>query len=153
MTLNDLLAALDPLDPAAPLIFATDDGAIAGGYHVTEFKFAHIESIDCGGHRHRFDEAILQLLDGRGGARMAAGKFAAIARRSAKAVVGLGEAPLKVEFAHGNAGKVIYEIAAPEVVPTGIRVGLRGDAAACKPAVAARALAPSGCGTSAASCC
>ncbi|MEM1232702.1 MAG: DUF6428 family protein [Pseudomonadota bacterium] len=137
MTLNDFLDALAPLPAEAALSFATSEGEIAGGYHVTEFKLARVESIDCGGRRSRFDEAYLQLLDGKGGERMAVGKFAAIAAKSRDAVPGLGEADLKVEFAHGNAGKSIFELGLPVGGPGGVTVALGGDAALCKPAQAA----------------
>lgn len=133
MTLTDLLTALAPFDPAQPLVFETEDGPIAGGYHVTEFKLAQIESIDCGGRRSAFTEAVLQLLDGRGGARMGVGKFSEIAGRSTAALPGLGLAELRVEFAHGNAGKAIYALGTPRATDQGIALPLLGDAALCKP--------------------
>ncbi|MEM9437681.1 MAG: DUF6428 family protein [Pseudomonadota bacterium] len=137
MTLDQLLTDLAACDPEAPLIFATEEGAIGGGYHVTEFKLARVESIDSGGRRGSFDEALLQLLDGAGGARMRVGKFAAIAQRSRETLRGLGEAPLRVEFAHGNAGKAIYELEPPAPGPHGVGIALVGEAALCKPAQAA----------------
>ena len=155
MTLNDFIAALSATDADAPLIFATEAGAIAGGYHVTEYKLARVDSIDCGGKRSSFEEAYLQLLDGTGGARMSVGKFLDIAVKSRDAVEGLGEKPLKVEFAHGNAGKSIYELGEPESGPHGVGVALGGEAAVCKPAQLAVSASGSCCGPSASrtSCC
>lgn len=64
---------------------------------------------------------------------MSTGKFANIAGRSRAALQGLGAAALRVEFAHGNLGKAIYALGAPEEGPGGVKVALRGEPALCKP--------------------
>jgi len=153
MTCNTLLETLDTLPGDAPLVFATPEGAIGDGYHVTEFKLAHVTGIDCGARMSNWSEATLQLLDGAGGGYMKAGKFAGILRQSIRNVSGLGDAPLQVEFAHGNRGKRIYLPETPELTGGRIVIGLRDTRANCKPALDRKiALGSSAgcCGTAAA---
>lgn len=135
MTCNALLETLDTLPGDAPLVFATPDGEIGDGYHVTEFKLAHVTGIDCGARLSNWSEATLQLLDGAGGGHMRTGKFAGILRQSIGKVSGLGEAPLQVEFAHGNSGRRIYRPATPELAEGRVLVALRDTRAHCKPAL------------------
>lgn len=138
MTLTDLHAALSDLPGDAPLIFRTDDGDIGGGYHVTEFKRARIDSIDCGGNRSAWTEAAIQLLDGSGGTHMTAGKFASILGKSVKAVRGLGDDDYSVEFAPGNVGMRTYRAETPELIGDAVVIVLREGNAICKPLEAHR---------------
>ena len=78
-------------------------------------------------------ETHLQLLDGRGGARMSVGKFIGIARQPAKKLPGLADAPLFVEFAPRNDGLRRYRIAAVSYGTDRVQIALRDDAAVCKP--------------------
>lgn len=153
MTCETLLETLEDLPGEAPLVFSTDQGDIGDGYHVTELKLAHVTGIDCGARLSNWTEATLQLLDGEGGGHMPAGKFAAILKQSMARVTGLGNVPLQVEFDHGNRGKRIYQLVAPELRDGRIVVALRNTRAHCKPALdRAMALGSSAgcCGTNAA---
>ena len=89
MTLQDFHDRLAQASPDARVVFATDEGRISAGYHVTEFKLAQIQSIDCGATPSQWTEASFQLLDGRGGEHMTAQKFQAILTRSAAILPGL----------------------------------------------------------------
>jgi hypothetical protein len=133
-TLLALTADLDQAAPDQPLIFVTDEGDIGPGYHVTELKHLAVNSIDCGGQRSSWDEAQLQLLDGRDGTHMSVGKFVTIAQRSMAAVGGLGEVPLSVEYAPQNQGLHRYHIGKTTPASDGLRLSLLPDAALCKPA-------------------
>lgn len=66
MTFTELLAALDPLDAQAPLIFSAGARNIGAGYHVTELRHSASTGIDCSGTISTWDEGRLQLLDGPG---------------------------------------------------------------------------------------
>ena len=151
MTIDDLTAALAALPADAPAVFATDEGPIGEGYHVTELKLARIDSIDCGGRMDGWTEAMLQLLDGAGRTHMSVGKLQGILDQSRRRIEGLGDAPLRVEFAPGNDGLCIY--GAPAVAMTGGRAVLRlmPDRAACK--LAAEARRAGCCAPAASTCC
>lgn len=146
MTCNTLLETLLTLPGDAPLVFETPEGEIGNGYHVTEFKLAHVTGIDCGARLSNWSEATLQLLDGEGGGHMPAGKFAGILKQSIDRVSGLGDAPLQVEFAHGNKARQIYRLATPELSAGRVLVGLRDTRAHCKPALDRKAALGSAAG-------
>lgn len=155
MTLDDLLAATRTLPPELPLVFATDDGPIGSGYHVTELKLAQIVSIDCGARTSSWSETVLQLLDGQGRSHMPVGKFAGILAQSVRKVDGLGASPAFVEFGHLNAGMQIFQPKAPEMTEGAVTLRLEPVRAHCKPALEATTAArDGGCGGSGSgSCC
>lgn len=132
MTPLTLDQSLKGLPQDAPLVFFTDAGTIGSGYHVTEWKLAQINSIDCGGKTDAWVEASLQLLDEDGGAFMTVAKFRGILAASIKALPALAEAPFSVEFAHGNIGKSIFDAGTPELQGEQVRVHLRPAQAECK---------------------
>lgn len=136
MTLSAIATQLKPLDPDAPLIWRTDAGPIAGGYHVTELKLARIRSIDCGARQSAWTEARLQLLDGGGGDsdHMVAGRFLQILGQSLKQLPDLADAPLIVEYAPENSGLHNYAAGNIAVRDGQITIDLVDDSAMCKPA-------------------
>ncbi|QPH53272.1 DUF6428 family protein [Pontivivens ytuae] len=136
-TLARLQADLLKSDAALPVIFATPEGEIGGGYHVTELTLADIRGIDCGGRQAQWREAGLELLDGPGGAHMTAGKLHAILRQSRMAVDGLAEAPLHVLFGHGNGTLGRYEVDGFARHGDRVEVRLSPGRARCKPMLAA----------------
>lgn len=133
-TVANLLTDLQNQDPAHPLIFMTDEGEIGAGYHVTELRHSFSKGIDCGGNIESWQETRLQLLDGQGVTHMSVGKFGNIVKKSLSSLPELADAPLLIEFGHGNNGLTLMSLDAPEV--QGDTVVLRlGDArAVCKPA-------------------
>tara|TARA_R110002049_G_scaffold10127_9_gene50624 strand:+ start:1990 stop:2469 length:480 start_codon:yes stop_codon:yes gene_type:complete len=134
MNFATLLETLSAAPADLPLIFETSDGAIGAGYHVTEFKHAQITGIDCGARLSNWSEATLQLLDGAGRAHMRLSTFTNILRQSIAQVPGLGTAPIRVEFAPGNAGMRSYDMQAPDVSGDRAVIRLREARAICKPA-------------------
>ena len=132
-TLTDLLTDLKTLDPDLPLVFATDEGEIGGGYHVTELKRAHINSIDCGGRLSDWVETNLQLLDGTDRNHMKVGKFIGIASRSIDLVDGLSDGPLSFEYSPSNIGLRRYQASGITVQNDQITLRLSEDSAQCKP--------------------
>lgn len=135
-TLKDLLAAIETAPDDAALVFATDGGQIGAGYHVTELKLARITGIDCGKTLRSWSETQLQLLDGHGRAHMPSGVFRKIAAQSVAAIPELQDGPLRIEFAHGNAGLQIHKIDSVEASDTKVTVTLSSEQALCKPAAA-----------------
>ncbi len=167
MTLNELLETLTALPAEAPLVFRTGEGSIGEGYHVTEFKHAQVTGIDCGGRVAVWEEAALQLLDGKGGSHMPVGKFASILRQSIARIRDLGDCRMQVEFAHGNLGLRVFQPSLPELRNGVVDLHLSEGRAHCKPAMervaektgiasgaASASVAGSGCcGASAGSAC
>ena len=113
VTLNDLLARLGAAADR-PVAFRTPQGAVRAGYHLTEFKLAHVRSVDCGRGTHEWNEAIVELLDGGGGAAepMRSSKLSAIVKEVVGALPAMGDAPLVIEF--GSDGLARYRIEAVE---------------------------------------
>lgn len=136
MNLADLSGAFADAPDTTPLVFVTDEGEIGAGYHLTELKFAQITGIDCAARVTEWTEATVQLLDGDGRSHMQLGKFRSILRQSVTTIPGLKDAPLKVEFAHGNEGMRTYEMEMPDVQPDCAMIRLRDSRAMCKPAFA-----------------
>ncbi len=138
-TLGQLMETFKPLADGAGVVFETSEGEIGAGYHVTELKLAHFDSIDCGGNRHRWSEAHLQLLDAPGSDHMRAGKFSGILRKSVDTISELRDAPFYVEFALENKGIERFRIEDVEVDDSRIAIALEPGRAACKPAMASGA--------------
>ena len=133
-TLNTLRAELTDADLDRRLVFATIDGPIGAGYHVTEFKLAQVQSIDCGARTANWQEAQMQILDGYGESHMTVAKFTAIADQTVNAIPALGDVPITIEFAPRNQGLHLYQIGAVQRTDTDLIVGLQDRQAACKPA-------------------
>ena len=137
MTLDSFDQALANMPQDAALIFRTDAGDILGGYHITEFKHARVDSIDCGGRTDAWTEAVMQVLDGNGGAHMTVGKFRKVLGQSLARLPGLGNAELKVEFAPGNDGARLWHLDRPVLDEGAVIAALTEVRALCKPMQAA----------------
>ncbi|SHG60129.1 DUF6428 family protein [Cognatishimia maritima] len=149
MHLNDLADFLAEQPADFPVVYHTADATIGAGYHLTELKSAPVTSIDCGGNVARFSEVTMQLLDGRDGAYMKAGKLLGILRHSLKEIPALNDAEARVEFSHSNNGLELFALGEPKVDRKVVTLPLIALGAQCKPAVAARSRsvspAQSGC--------
>lgn len=145
MTLEELRGELGRADSDAPLVFATGDGTIGPGYHVAEFRQADVTGIDCGGTLSTWSEAVMQLMDGHGRSHMPVGKFRSILSRSLGQVDGLGDARLRVEFAHGNAGLGLFAVDGVTANEDRATVTLAPEGAVCKPLMRAAAPVASAC--------
>ena len=114
------------------ILFEAEGDKVGRGYHLTELRLARISSIDCGGVSDAWDEAQMQVLDAPGDAAMSAGKMAGILARSAKAIDGLADAPLNVEFSPGNQGLGRYRLGAPRVAEGVVTIPLTAMGPECK---------------------
>ncbi|MBO9465701.1 hypothetical protein J7443_10715 [Tropicibacter sp. R15_0] len=154
MTLTSFLTDLEQFDPDQKLIFATEQGVIGAGYHVTELRHSLSTGIDCGGQIETWEEARLQLLDGAGPAHMRIGKFLQILRQSLKALPQLANVPVKVEFSHENRNMQVFSMQIPRAQEGHVVVNLTTHAAACKPMQRSMLHKPADKGCyAAASCC
>mgnify|MGYP001571204556 FL=1 len=163
MTLKEFTMQLKTMPSDAELIFAAEGRQISGGYHLTEFKLARIESVDCAARQSAWVEATMQLLDGTGGDFMKVRKFVAIAEKSTELVENLGDVALSVEFSPENAGMRVYDMGAVTLDHGQVFVDLDTRAAGCKPktdymriasgAVTDRPTAGGCCGPATTSCC
>ena len=133
MTPQELDSALAAFPQDAPLIFSSPDGPVGAGYHVTEWKLARIESIDCGAHRSAWTEAALQLLDGPGRDYMKVAKFRGILRKSIEAMPALEHTAFKVEYAPNNLGLRIFDPQMPVSDQASVTISLQDSGAQCKP--------------------
>lgn len=134
VTLNAFLRSLDAADPEAGVVFATEQGPVGAGYHITELKHSTVKSIDCGGRQMDWHEAAVQVLDVYGDAPMPVSKLRTILTRSVSAIPGLGSAPVHIEFGHKNQHLSRYEIAGLEVDQHLVKISMVGARATCKPA-------------------
>lgn len=134
MTPETLLERLSDLPADLPLVFETPAGRIAGGYHVTELKAARVASVDCAARTSEWTDAVMQLLDGRGGAHMTAGKFRAILSHGVAHLPDFATSEIGVEFAHRNVGMRLHEVSAPRLRDGEIAIALTERSALCRPA-------------------
>lgn len=137
MTFEEFGESLKALPRDVAIVFTADGQELAGGYYISELKHARIAAIDCAGRQSKWDEAILQLLDGAGGRHMSAGKLSDIVERSLSEVSGLGSAQLRVEFSPGNRGLGIYGATVPELAGPAAHLRLEPVMGDCKPMRAA----------------
>ena len=139
-TIKFFRSQLSESDFDRKLIFTTGDHEIGSGFHVTELKLADTRSIDCGANQSSWTESTIQLLDGHGGTHMTVRKFAGIVDQSVRAMPGLADAKLRIEYAPGNVGKHIHHIGAVERADDAVHVTLQNDQALCKPATSSAAV-------------
>ena len=135
-TLKGLENALAPFPESAALVFYSEDGPIRPDYHITELKYARIDSVDCGGRMAQWHEAILQVVDGPqdapGGTHLELGKAKAILTRAAAALPGVEALPLSIEFGPGNAVLQSYHAGVPVLKGSAVHVPLLARAPECK---------------------
>lgn len=134
MTTNEFIAQLRQA-PQDPLIFVNAAGdAVRAGYHLTEIKAAHFETVDCGGQTNRWDETIVQLwvpaeTDDED---MLAGKFLSIFDRVTRMIPLQTEADVRVEYGDENFFPSLYHVEAVTRENGTTRVLLAPPATTCK---------------------
>ncbi len=97
-TFDDVRDALADA-PEATVAFTLPTGPIPSGFHLTEFKRVQADSVDCGGARHQWHEAVIELLGDRHGAPISASKLLDIATRIESHLPGFAALPLYLEYA------------------------------------------------------
>lgn len=112
MTTQEFITTLRK-SPAAPLIFMNETGGIIhAGYHLTEIKAAHLETVDCGGRTNRWNETIVQLWVPADADEeyMTAGKFLSIFDRVTAMIPLQPEAEIRVEYGDENFFPSLYHV-------------------------------------------
>jgi hypothetical protein len=134
MTTNEFISALRPA-PQDRLVFVNAAGdAVRAGYHLTEIKAAHFDTVDCGGQTNRWDETIVQLwvpaeTDDE---YMPAGKFLSIFDRVTRMIPLQTEAELRVEYGDDNFFPSLYHVENVTRANGTIRVLLAPPSTTCK---------------------
>ena len=112
MTTNEFITALRQA-PEDRLVFVNAAGeTVRAGYHLTEIKAAHFDTVDCGGQANRWDETIVQLwvpaeTDDE---YMLAGKFLSIFDRVTRMIPLEMEAEVRVEYGDENFFPSLYHV-------------------------------------------
>ena len=147
-SLSQVLGALNGDDRLA-LTIRYDEREVQGGYHITEVKFAILQTLDCGGSPDSWQETVLQVEDipaEDGKPRMTVGKFRSILATVDKKVRLNHDARLTIEIGRPGEAMRIFDIAGVSVEKDVAVLTLGIRAAICKPRHrAARADASSCC--------
>lgn len=146
-SLAQVLAALDGHDEM-PLSIRYDDRKIQAGYHITEVKFASLQTLDCGGNPDSWQETILQIDDipaEEGKAQMTAGKFRSILATVDKKVRLNQDARLTIEIGKPGEAMRVFDVAGTSIEGEVAWLTLGVRAAICKPRHRAAKTAASTC--------
>ena len=136
MTTQEFIAALRKR-PESRLIFENETGdTIHAGYHLTEIKAGHFDTVDCGGQTNRWDETILQLWVPANapddGEFMGAGKFLRVFDKVSGMIPLQLEAEIRVEYGDENFFPSLYHVETVTTEEGATRVMLTPPATTCK---------------------
>jgi hypothetical protein len=135
MTTQEFIAALRKT-PDHRLIFENEAGdSVRAGYHLTEIKAAHFDTVDCGGQTNRWDETIVQLWVPAGtddDEYMTAGKFLRIFEKVTAMIPLQLEAEMRVEYGDENFFPSLYHVESIVSKAGTTRVLLAPPATTCK---------------------
>jgi hypothetical protein len=136
MTTQEFIAALRKT-PDNQLIFENEAGdAVRAGYHLTEIKAAHFDTVDCGGQTNRWDETIVQLWvpanAGDDEEYMTAGKFLRIFDKVTAMIPLQLDAEIRVEYGDENFFPSLYHVESATTEDEVTRVLLAPPATTCK---------------------
>jgi hypothetical protein len=121
--------------PDQPLLFVDLAGHVVHrGYHLTEIKAAHFDTVDCGGEVNHWQETILQLWVPQDADRdsMTVGKFLKIFENVSSMVPLDTEAEVRVEYGDENFFPSAYHVRAVTRDRDATRVLLEPPATTCK---------------------
>ena len=136
MTTQEFIAALRKT-PDNRLIFENEAGeTVHPGYHLTEIKAAHFDTVDCGGQTNRWNETIVQLWvpanAGDDEEYMAAGKFLRIFDKVTAMIPLEVEAEVRIEYGDENFFPSLYHVESLTMENGATRVLLAPPATTCK---------------------
>lgn len=133
---NSLVDVLNQLSgtPDLPLLFSLDGINIGNGYHVTEIKLADITSVDCGSGSDRWQEVIIQLLDGASAKpAMTCGKFRSIMNKAQASLKPANDSRLVFEYSPSNGTLQRLQVHTVSNQNDSRIIELGGTKAECKP--------------------
>lgn len=148
MTLGDITKALEGVR-GHDLAFAYGGRTTKPGYHITEFKFARVTGLDCGGNVESWSETILQLWDTEEsvtGDRMTVNKLLGIARKAMTSVGAEASSRVVFEVSDGSDAMRIYAFDRLDLTDDTATVHLKVEVSACKPLVRGILDVPGSCG-------
>ena len=134
MTTQEFIAALRKT-PDNQLIFENDAGdTVRAGYHLTEIKAAHFDTVDCGGQTNQWRETIVQLWvpANADDEYMTAGKFLRIFDKVTAMIPLQLEAEIRVEYGDENFFPSLYHVEAVTSEGGNTRVLLAPPTTTCK---------------------
>lgn len=136
MTTQEFIAALRKT-PDNQLIFENDAGdTVRAGYHLTEIKAAHFDTVDCGGQTNEWRETIIQLWvpanTDNDDEYMTAGKFLRIFDKVTAMIPLQLEAEIRVEYGDENFFPSLYHVESVAIERSTTRVALTPPATTCK---------------------
>ena len=136
MTTQEFITALRQT-PDHQLVFENAAGdSVHRGYHLTEIKAAHLDTVDCGGQTNRWNETIVQLWvpaaanddDGY----MSASKFLRIFDKVTAMIPLDLKAEVRVEYGDENFFPSLYHVESVTSADGATRVLLTAPATTCK---------------------
>ena len=136
MTTQEFIAALRKT-PDNRLIFENEAGdTVRAGYHLTEIKAAHFDTVDCGGQTNQWHETIVQLWVPAAAddddEYMTAGKFLRIFDKVTAMIRLKLEAEIRVEYGDENFFPSLYHVESVISDDGATRVLLSPPATTCK---------------------
>ena len=136
MTTQEFIAVLRGT-PDHQLIFENETGnTVSPGYHLTEIKAAHFDTVDCGGQTNRWNETIVQLWVPAGADEddgyMTAGKFLRIFDKVTAMIPLNLEAEVRIEYGDENIFPSLYHVESVTSGDGATRVLLAPPATTCK---------------------
>jgi hypothetical protein len=136
MTTQEFMAALRKA-PASRLIFENEAGhTVPAGFHLTEIKAAHFDTVDCGGQTNRWNETIVQLWVPAGAGEddeyMTAGKFLRIFDKVTALIPLQLAADIRVEYGDANFFPSLYHVESATSEDGATRVLLAPPSTTCK---------------------
>ncbi len=124
-------------NPRKPLQFEYQNNQIvAEAYHITEVKNVHVDSVDCGGHLHTYDETVVQLWIDKNEKKdqhMAAEKALKIFKIVDQKKPLLQDTPIFFEYGDEVTPTSIYQVDRVKNEVNRILVKMSVPATACKP--------------------
>jgi hypothetical protein len=121
--------------PEKQLIFQdTREHAISPGYHLTELKAVHFDTVDCGGQINQWEETIVQLWvpEAADEHYMTAGKFLKILDKVRGLIPLRLHAEIRVEYGDDNFFPSTYHISSVSESSDEIHVTLQRPGTTCK---------------------
>ena len=136
MTTQKFIAALRKT-PENQLIFENEAGdTVRAGYHLTEIKAAHFDTVDCGGQTNQWHETIVQLWVPAAAddddEYMTAGKFLRIFDKVTAMIPLQLEAEIRVEYGDQDFFPSLYHVESMKSERGETRVLLTPPAPTCK---------------------
>jgi hypothetical protein len=121
------------------LQFSLSDGTkVAGDLHITEIQDHHVDSVDCGGNPHSYDETVVQLwINERSGAKAewSTDKAMKIFDIVGKKLVYKDDAELFIEFGDSNHPTIRYSVNTIDSDSEKVIVDMKVKPTVCKPSL------------------